>query len=290
MRKYLVVISTFIIIGVLIFFKGNIIDTKEEQGIEILQVEDIVENIKEKEEVLIEEKVLDELTLENGNNVQLIYNGDVVISLNDGRIVLNSDIPETMLFNNKRMPNVEFKLHKIIGNNYVGVTEYYPTMKTIEVTETIFKISKSQLIRFWSSNEIVLRLLNVNKKEIEIGCSLSSEPITLKLTEDEGQRVVDKLASLEENSIKMDESFWKNIQGNLLSDITGCHWLDVEEDGDDEMILSIYYHTIGAITPVHLREKGIMIFKVGNSVELRKVIFERENKDDKLKQYFIGEV
>lgn len=162
-------------------------------------------------------------------------------------------------------------------------------MNNIEVHEKIFVINKNQLISLWSSNEIVVKLQNVNKNEIEISCSFSPEPIILKLTEEERQSVVDKMTLLEENGVKIDESLWKSIQENLLCEITGCHWLDVDGDGDDEMIISIYYHTVGALTPVSLRENGIMIFEVGKSVKLSKVIFERDNTDDKLKKYFNGE-
>ena len=249
----------------------------------------------------VPEKVLDELILENADIAQLIYNannngtGDVAISFGNERIVLRTDISEAMLFGSREMPNAKFKLHKIKGDttdgiNYIGVTEHYPTMMRLECNVRIFKIADNHLIDFWSSDVINLKLLNVNRQEIEIGSSLNPEPIILRLTEQEGQMVADKLASLQESNVKMDESFWNGIQENILRDITGCNWLDMDSDGDDEMIISLYCRTVGAITPVHLREKAIMIFEVADSIELRKVIFERDNKEEALKPYFIGEV
>lgn len=121
MKKYLISISIsiYIIIGVLILYNGYISDTKLQQDNEILQGKDIHDTIKKKE------KVLDELELENGDKVQLIYNGNVAISLNNEMLVLDTDIPETMIFNNKGMPNVEFQLHKITANNYIETIEYY---------------------------------------------------------------------------------------------------------------------------------------------------------------------
>lgn len=286
MRRRLIIISTCIIIGILLFYKGTgkEIEGKKEQGVKISQTKDA----KKKE------RVLDKLVLDSGDRLQLIYNGDVVISFKNERITLDSNITEEKLFNNGKMPNVEFRLHKITGSSYIGVTEYSPSMKTMDVTERIFKINNDQLISFWSSDEIVLKLLKVDKNHVEIGSSVSSKPIILKLTEKEGQAVVNKLEdiriNLKKDNLNTDKSFWKDIQDNLIGTITGCNWLDTDKDGDNEMILSLYCYTVGAKTPVYLRENGIMIFEVGESVELNKVIFERDNKDSRFKEYFIRKV
>lgn len=284
MRKYLIAIGSCIILGIFLLFTANFFDIKE-QRVNHLQENEI------NEEAL--NKVLDELVLDNEHNVKLIHNGneDVAICSRNESIVLRSGITEEMLFNNEAMPNIEFKLHEIKINNdsFVGVSEYYPTMKTIECTEKIFKIVNNRLISFWSTNEIEFKLLNVNEQEVKIGCPLSTEPVILKLTESEGQLVGDRLTSLAENNIVLDESFWAGIQENLLWSITGCNWADVDGDGDDEMIISLIYHTVGALTPVHIMEKGILVFEAGDSVELCKVIFERDNKEGKLEPYFIGE-
>ncbi len=170
--------------------------------------------IKERQKVLTEEKMLEELLLDNGDNIQLVYDRNVVIRLKNQRIVLRSDITETMLFNKKEMPNVEFELHKVIGSNYIGVTEYNPGMKAINVIETIFKINNGQLTKFWSSNnKIVLKLLNINKNKVEVGCFLSPKPIILNLTEDEGKQVVDRLdeikVDLEAMGMKMDKDSYQ---------------------------------------------------------------------------------
>ena len=74
-----------------------------------------------------------------------------------------------------------------------------------------------------------------------------------------------------------------------MRDITACNWTDIDKDGDDELIISLFCHTVGAITPVHLEERGIMIFEMGDSLELRQLIFERDNSDENLEPYFTGE-
>lgn len=284
MRKYLI-ISICIIIGVFLWTtKEKNFDIKQQHNVEDIPVKDDIGGIKEKE------NVLDEIELSKEDKAQIIFNnGNVELCLNGERLVLDSDITESMLFDNNGMPNTEFKLHKINGTNYIGVKKCFPTMRTIETHEEIFGINNNKIYRLWSSNEIASKLLYIKNNEVIIDCYSGTQPITLKLTEEESNSVIDKIELLKENGIKIDESFWKSIQDNLLSEVTDCNWIDIDQDGDDEMILSIYYYTVGAMTPISLKERGIIIFEVGDSVHLSKVIFEKDNKDDKLKKYFVGE-
>ncbi|WP_273324028.1 hypothetical protein [Vallitalea guaymasensis] len=316
MKKYLIPISVIALLVLVVVCKDNLFaeQNKNENNQHVITDEtpkntvntNIEENIDKNSNVINSEKeklqdlknsetetMIAELALANGNKAQLLYNGDVLLRVNEKEIVVNSYVTDEMLFSNGITPNVEFTLQQVNDNKLLAITEYNPNMRYIEVIQRIYEIKEGSLHEFWKLESIDLDLLKVDKDIIEIGCSLTSNTIKLELTESEGQVVSQQLndiqATFEENNLSMDELFWDNIKDNLITAITGCNWLDIDQDGDKEMIVSIYCYTVGASTPVHLREKGIMIYDLGETIELREIIFERDNKVDILEQYFIGE-
>ncbi|WP_304942013.1 hypothetical protein [Vallitalea guaymasensis] len=316
MKKYLIPISVIALLVLVVVCKDNLFaeQNKNENNQHVITDEtpkntvntNIEENIDKNSNVINSEKeklqdlknnepetMIEELALANGNKAQLLYNGDVLLRVNEKEIVVNSYVTDEMLFSNGITPNVEFTLQQVNDNKLLAITEYNPNMRYIEVIQRIYEIKEGSLHEFWKLESIDLDLLKVDKDIIEIGCSLTSNTIKLELTESEGQVVSQQLndiqATFEENNLSMDELFWDNIKDNLITAITGCNWLDIDQDGDKEMIVSIYCYTVGASTPVHLREKGIMIYDLGETIELREIIFERDNKVDILEQYFIGE-
>lgn len=316
MKKYLIPISVIALLVLVVVCKDKLFaeQNKNENNQHVITDEtpkntvntNIEENIDKNSNVINSEKeklqdlknnetetMIAELALANGNKAQLLYNGDVLLRVNEKEIVVNSYVTDEMLFSNGITPNVEFTLQQVNDNKLLAITEYNPNMRYIEVIQRIYEIKEGSLHEFWKLESIDLDLLKVDKDIIEIGCSLTSNTIKLELTESEGQVVSQQLndiqATFEENNLSMDELFWDNIKDNLITAITGCNWLDIDQDGDKEMIVSIYCYTVGASTPVHFREKGIMIYDLGETIELREIIFERDNKVDILEQYFIGE-
>lgn len=291
MRKYLVFMIICIIIGVLLLDRDTH-NMMEENKINKQAI--MTKNISKKEEVGFtnhKERTLAEITLENGNEAKLVYNGDVHLRVNEEDVMINSRVTEDRLFGDDKsgLPNTAFTLEEIVDNRLLCITEYSPSMKYNGAIPTFYKINDDSISKVWTHDVIDFDLIKVDEEELEIACSIISNPVKLKLQEDEKQEVIENLKSLEKKSL-LDESYWMNIKDNLLCARTGCNWLDIEGDGVEEMILSIYCRTVGA-TPIRLREKGVIILNiVEDNIELRDIIFERDNIDDRLIPYFIGEI
>ncbi len=54
--------------------------------------------------------------------------------------------------------------------------------------------------------------------------------------------------TLEENGV-LDDEFWEYIKNNLVSELINVATIDYNDDGKQELVLTILFRTVGAITP-----------------------------------------
>lgn len=286
MKKYIVLIGVAILLIFIISNKEDVEKTNYGEDKKLV--------IPENEESTNEEILLAETTLINGDEAHLIFNGEVLLKVDDKEIVVSKTVTEEMLLRTKVYPKVTFTIQQVNNTNLITVVEYDPSMKYIGVIARIYEVNESSLLEYWTLERIKLDILNVNEEMIELGTSLRDDTIKIKFTEVESIEARDKLESkrltLEENGQLMDETYWDSVKNNLISAITGCSYLDVDHDGKDEMIISIYCYTVGGSTPIRLREKGVLIYDIGEEIKLSDIIFERDNQNNDLVPYFIGEV
>lgn len=291
MKNYFVFMSICIMVGVLLLDRdsSNVI---EENKVNIQTI--MTKYISKNEEIDFtnyEERTLAEITLANGDEAKVVFNGDVHLRVNEKDIVINSRITKERLFGNDKtgLPNTKFSIKEVVDNRLLCINENSPDMKYIDGDiPALYKINDDSITEVWTTDVVNSSLIKVDEEEVEIACPIIPNPVKIKLQDEEKQEVIENLKSLEENDL-LNESYWINHKDNLLCARIGSHWLDIEGDGVEEMILSIYCHTVGT-PPIRLREKGVIIFNVvEDNIEFRDIIFERDNIDERLIPYFIGE-
>ena len=284
MKRNIVIIGMCILLTAYVVYSGHgeSIDFGIDESNDDLMKEEAVE-------CSLEVLVLDELDIDN-EKVQLIYRDKAVeLYMYNQSLIIDSGISEEELFGNNDMPNVEFKLHKISGTSYAGISESFPTMNNIEVKSMVVSRQDDCIDILWESSEVISKIVNIDSDNVVFECYKNTEPIVLRLNENEIRTVTERMEELKADNIETDEAYWNSLEENLICEVTGCQWENVDEEDCAEMILSVYYRTVGAMTPLSLREKGILIFNIDESVELSDVIFERSNEDERFMKYFIGE-
>ena len=146
MKRYLVLMSICIIAGVLLLGRNTCYVVKENK---ISKQTVMTNNIYYNEEIDItnsKERTLTQISLANGDEAKLLYNGDIHLRVNAEDIIVNSFVTEEMLFkSNNTFPNTQFTLQQVIDNKLLSVTEYNPGMKYTEVIQKVYIIIPSIL-------------------------------------------------------------------------------------------------------------------------------------------------
>lgn len=235
------------------------------------------------------EMVLKAVSLANEENALLVYDGDIVLKIGEEEVIVRKNTDDVIRNTNGDF-NVTYDVEELGIHNIISVTEYNPGMYTYDVVQRLYRYENHKLSSLWELEDLNFTLLHATEESISIGCSLDQRTLELNLNETEVEEVAMKLSDLKANWEVLDSEYWSFVKNNLVTSITECGFADVNSDGSEEMILSFYIRTVGASTPVKLREKGILIYDINGDVVLKDILFERDNTNKILESYFIGEI
>ncbi|MCT4544163.1 MAG: hypothetical protein N4A63_11520 [Vallitalea sp.] len=232
---------------------------------------------------VFEETLLTKVVFGDCSEAVLINDGRLTLRVDDKEIVIEENIEEdAFILDEVSVLYNSCKLTPIENTNLLSVSINMSSMIDPFISQYIYKYENNKLSEVCNLNDIESTIddIDFERKIVSIKFPYTDSVYKLKLTDKEYMYTKEKINELKENNVIIDDEFMKNIKGNLMCCPIKTRFMDIDNDGSDELLLTIMLDTVGAVTPISINEEAIIVFDIiDNNIEFSDVIFERDNND-----------
>ncbi len=177
----------------------------------------------------------------------------------------------------------ELKKHYTLedmGNGIISVIHTMQSARGEYVQLDLFSYRDKQINKLWSSRDLsaYIQALNTEKRQFVIGLS-NSTTRTLDFSDDELIRWKQRVAELEMNKIKIDDTYFSSIHDCFLIEPLTYRIQTKSDSLEKEMLILAGIRTVGSKSP-YIRDRAVVTLAMDNGViSIGGIVFERDHTD-----------